>query len=189
MCNTPHAKSCIYETNYVRTNVIGNKLTIEYGFAYNKERNDYISNNKVIVDLSTALIYTGYWSNMSGTWRHYGDKTILTIIDKNGMDLYQMGAQNYNRGTTQNLVEYICFSFGTEPLANKALLMFQQVQQGKRNEKEPWLVTPKTDSPKVEKSNNSTKKALPTQRNKARTNTSNKTIHQSKKSKSGKYAQ
>lgn len=190
VCNTPYGKYCAYETNYVRTNVIGNKLTIEYGFAYDKKRGDYTSNNKVVIDLSTALIYTGFWSKIFGSrWEHYGDKTVLTIEDKNGIDLYESGAQNYNRGTKQNLVEYICFSFGTEPLANRALSMFQQLQQGKRLEKEPWLVEPKPENSKSENSNTPSGKSIQTQQIQDKGNTTKTTPKQSKTSKSRKYAQ
>ena len=183
VCNTPYAKDCLYETNYIRTTIYGNKLTIEYGFSYDQKSNDYISHNKVVVDLSTALIYTGHWWYMLGGWEHCGDKTVLTIEDKNGIDLYKTGAQSYNEGTKQNLVEYICFRFGTEPLANRALAMFQQMQQGKRMEKEPWLVVRRIEKNNVDKKTSS----IQTRRMKKNSRPKKNSIL--KQSKSGKYVQ
>lgn len=147
VCNTPHSKSCIYKTNYVRTNISGNNLIIEYGFSYDQQEKDYISHNKIIVNLATALIFTGYWYNSYGDqWQQYGDKAILTIEDKEGIELWITGAQGYNNGTKVNLVESICFSFGSEPLANKVLKEFQLLQNGKRLEPEPWLKPRKVEN-------------------------------------------
>lgn len=193
-CNTPYAKSCIYDTNYMRTSVYGNKLTIEYGFSFDSQRNDYIAHIRAVVDLSTALIYTGWWSNMHNGWQNGGDKSILTIEDKNGIDYYFTGAQDYNLGTKQNIVEYLCFSFGTEPLANRALAEFLKVQNGKRLEPEPWNrpKVVKTPKPQEQPMTTTTKQYRGTTKAKTTTKTSTKVSTskpKSQSSKSGKYVQ
>lgn len=140
VCNTPYSKTCITDTDYVRTSIDNDNLIIEYGFAFDADKDDFISHNKIIIDLKTALIYTGFWfSAYKDSWEHYGDKAIITIEDKEGMELVITGAQSYNQGVKNKLVDYICFSFGSEALADKVLKQLQTLQKGKRYEVEPWL--------------------------------------------------
>lgn len=189
VCNAPYAKSCIYETNYVRVNKAGNILRIEYGFAWNKERRDYITTNTINVNLKSASFFTGFWQNMWGKWEHYGKKNELTIRDEDGIDLFVTGQQNYNKGTKQNLITEIVFDLGTEPVANRVLKELLALQEGYK-EKDPWfLPTPQKakDIHEAQQAVPSTRKSV-SQKKKSQVKSHPKTTT-TKKSKSGKYVQ
>lgn len=189
VCNAPYAKSCIYQTNDVRVNQFGNILRIDYGFAWNKERRDYITTNSINVNLKSASFFTGFWQNMWGKWEHYGKKNELTIRDENGIDLFVTGQQNYNQGTKQNLITEIVFDLGTEPVANRVLKEFLTLQEGYK-EKDQWLLPPSQKNNGIQEaqpSSPTTKKHLH-QKNKPQTKSRPKTTP-IKKSKSGKYVQ
>lgn len=183
--NAPHANSCIYETHHMRVDKQGEFLNIEYGFGWD-EKYGYITTNQLKINLSTVTFYTGYWYKSFGKWEHYGKKNQLTIEDKNGMDIFVTGQQNYNQGTNQNLVTSIIFDFGTEPIANrvlKELLALQEAYKGK----DPWLLpaTPK-DNVNTEKPSDSS--TISGNKNITPQKTKTKQVNP-KKSKSGKYGE
>lgn len=72
VCNVPYANDYIYETNYVRVEQSGDYLVINYGFAWNCERNDYISKNSIRENLRASTFCTGLWYNIFGRWEHVG---------------------------------------------------------------------------------------------------------------------
>lgn len=158
VCNAPHADFCIYETNYVQVEQSDNYLFIRYGFAWNKERNDYISKNTIRVNLCTSTFYTGQWY-FGGRWVHGGNKGILTIKDDDGIDLYTTGTQSYNQGTKQNLISSICFDMGTEPVANRVLNEILDIQK-EYKDKDPWLL-PEVSVERERKIANETPKKRP----------------------------
>ena len=133
VCNTPHANSCIYEMSFIKASQSGQYLTIEYDFSG-------ITRNTIRINLSTATIQTGRWSkSYSNDWVQYGDKKVITINDPNGMDFSVVGLKNYNQGRKANIVDFICFSCGTEPVANRILNEFL-VLQDRYKQKDPWRI-------------------------------------------------
>ena len=135
VCNTPYANSCIYEMSFIKATQSGQYLNIEYDFAG-------ITRNTIRINLSTATIQTGRWDkSYSREWTQYGDKKVITINDPNGMDFSQVGLRNYNQGRKTNLVEYICFSCTTEPVANRILNELLTLQD-KYKQKDPWRIKP-----------------------------------------------
>lgn len=184
VCNAPYANSCIYETNYVRVEQSGDYLVIQYGFAWDSERNDYISKNSIRVNLRTSTFYTGMWYNSFGRWDHVGNKNVLTIEDENGIDLYITGTQSYNQGTKRNLINSICFDMGTEPVANKVLNEFLNLQKGYK-EKDPWLQPVVTQKERI--NSNTPKKNPHRARIVKKQAPNNKRVV--RKTKSGKYGQ
>lgn len=159
VCNTPYAKDCIYKISNFNCSMNGNLLTIEYNF-------ENIKHDKFVVNLKTATIYNGMWQKWWGKWEQSGNKSIITIQDDNGIDMYSTGLQNYNQGTKQNLVTYILFDMGTVPIANRAVSQFLTLQEGYKS-KDPWLqpiqeTQPQTSPSKrksvVRKKNNSQKR-------------------------------
>ncbi len=134
VCNTPYANSCIYEMEYFNVTQNGKYLKLEYDFAG-------INSNTVIVDLSKATIQTGKWTRYSQKWDHGGDKSVITIEDSDGMNFIQVGKKNYNQGQKTNIITFICFSFGTEPVANLFLNELLSIQD-KYKEKDPWRISP-----------------------------------------------
>lgn len=140
VCNplNPQYHSCIYETNYMTAELQGHFLILKFGFGYRSDWG-YIDEDVLKIDLSTATLYTGYWSHYSGQWEHGGKKEILTIKDDNGMDIWITGRQNYNQGTKQNLLSEFYISFGTQPVASKVIQEIYNIQE-KYKAKEPWQV-------------------------------------------------
>lgn len=173
--------SCIYDANYMYATQSGKILTLDFGFAWNKNDNDYIHKCVLKIDLSSASFYTGFWYKNFGKWEHYGKKQEITIEDKNGMDLIYIGQQSYNQGTKQDIISKIVISFGSEPIANRILNEIYAIQAIYKG-KEPWLLPkPEPKSPKtIEKTTPSPQKKNPTKGN---------TKPKSKSSKSGKYVQ
>ena len=185
VCNAPHATSCIYDTHYMRVEKQGNSINIEYGFGWD-EKYGYITTNRIRINLSTETFYTGYWSNSFGKWKNSGKKNELTIEDKNGIDLYITGQQNYNQGTKQNLISSIKFDFGTEPIANRVLAELLSLQETYKG-KDPWLLPFEPKDKDNINTSESTNSSVTSSRKK---NTPQKTKQVNhKKSKSGKYEQ
>jgi len=152
VCNTPHAKSCIYEMSFIKASQSGQYLTIEYDFSG-------ITRNTIRINLSTATIQTGRWDkSYSIDWVQYGDKKVITINDPNGMDFSEVGLKNYNQGRKSNIVDFICFSCGTEPVANR-ILNELLVLQDRYKQKDPWRIKKEEVSsaskPVIERTNNS----------------------------------
>lgn len=135
---SPNSNSCIYETNYVKTELQDNILIIYFGFGWDKERG-YIDKDVIRVDLSTATFCTGFWYKSSNKREHYGEKDVVSITDNNGMDISMIGQQNYNQGTRQSIISKICFKFSSEPIANKVINEIYSIQS-KYKSKEPWLI-------------------------------------------------
>lgn len=177
---------CIYNANYMQATQNSNKLTLTFGFGWD-EKYGYIHKCTLIIDLSTASFYTGFWSKRSGKWQQNGDKMILTIEAPNGMDLKYTGEQNYNRGTKQDLISKIQITFGSEPIVNRILNVLYSIQSDYKGP-EVWLLP----EPEPQKTVETEKTAVNSSSKKVSKNTSNSsskkaTILPTKKY--GKYGQ
>lgn len=183
--------SCIYEVGYINASLEGKFLVLSFGFAYNwNHKGGFIDKDIMKIDMSTATFYTGHWSTISGKWKQYGNKKILTIEDKNGMDVIMTDVTQLssNSGTRQTIVSKLCFDLGTEPIANRILNEIYAIQE-KYKAKEPWLLPESESEPqKVVPPRSSQKKVTTKSTGSTKSKSSNNTKSTATK-KYGKYGQ
>ena len=187
--NPPYDNSsCLYATHYMNARQVGMQLILEFGFGWD-EKDGYIQKDNLVINLSTAKFYTGFWSKMRGKWEQHGDKKIVTIEDENGMEFTQIGAQNYNQGTKQNIISLIKSDFQTIPLANRVISELLKIQEPYKT-KDPWLL-PES----IEEASKSPLLQAPKKKNvskataKKRISSKENSIRKQQKTKSGKYGQ
>lgn len=163
----PNISNCIYEMYNPKVTLNGSILILEFGFG-GKNTSDVIEFEKFKIELSNTNIMT----------YHSWYKSIIKIINPNGIEVETSGNQSYNRGNkTAHLIDVFYLDCKTEALANRFIEAFLELQ--KEYKKDIPKVDVKKDS--VHSSINKEKKTI-----KKNIKEQNKV---SKKSKSGKYGE
>ena len=171
VCNPINTNSsCIYRPRNLNSSLSGKSLIIQYDFSgWDDNDNDDIMEFHVLnINLKDAKIYNGVWMNNFGKMEQNGDKTIITITSKNGIDLTTTGKLNYNKGVKHHLIDSWRIKCESEALANRIVSQLNNLIEPEPNEET------KSTNPNV--NNNSESK--PTQ--KPKQNIENKTKIESK---------